>query len=89
MSQSLLYDEIKLVKNVSYEVIQDILDTLDGSDVDQFIEFDLSYPDNKKEKTKSLPFSLENNFPPAEKFSDYMNEMKPNIYTPNKKLLCH
>ena len=49
MSQMLPYDEIKFDTNVKLE---DILNTPDGCDIGYFIELDLSYPDNIKEKTK-------------------------------------
>ena len=54
MSQSLLYDEIKFDKNVKLE---DILFTSDDSDIGYFVEVDLRYPENRKEKTISFPFA--------------------------------
>ena len=56
MSESLPYDEIKLDTNVELE---DILNTPDDSDIGYFIEVDLTYPDNIKEKTKNFPFAPE------------------------------
>ena len=56
MSQPLPYDGIKFDKNVKLE---DILNTPDDSDIDYFIEVDLTYPDNIKEKTKNFPFAPE------------------------------
>ena len=83
MSQSLPYDKIKLDKNVKLE---DILNTPNDSEIGYFIECDLKYPDNK-EKTKNFPICHENKNSPQDKFSDYMNEMKPNKYTHKKKLI--
>ena len=57
MSQPLPYDEIKFDKNVKLE---DILKTPDDSDIGYFIEVDLTYPDDTKEKTKISPFVPEN-----------------------------
>ena len=57
MSEYLLYDEIKFDRNVKLE---DILNTPDYSDIGYFIEVDLKYPDNIKEKTKNFPFAPEN-----------------------------
>ena len=57
MSQPLPYDEIKFDENVKLE---DILDTPNDSDNGYFIEVDLKYPNNIKEKTKSLPYAPEN-----------------------------
>ena len=55
MSQYLPY-EIKFDRNVK---IEDILNTPDKSDVGYFVEVDIKYPDNKKEKTKFFPFAPE------------------------------
>ena len=55
MSEPLPYDEVKLDRHVKLE---DILNTLDNSDIGYFIEVDLKYPDNIKEKTKKFPFAL-------------------------------
>ena len=54
MSEPLPYDEIKFDKKVNLE---DILNTPDDSDIGYFIEADLIYPDNIKEKTKNFPFA--------------------------------
>ena len=54
MSESLTYDEIKFDNNVNLE---DILNTPDDSDIGYFVEVDLIYPDNIKEKTKKFPFA--------------------------------
>ena len=54
MSQPLPYDEIKFDNNVKLE---DILNTPDDSDIGYFIEVDLNYPENIKEKTKNFPFA--------------------------------
>ena len=43
MSESLLYDEFKIDKNVEFE---DTLNTPDNSVVGFFIEVDIKYPDN-------------------------------------------
>ena len=47
MSQPLPYDEIKFDNNVNLE---DILNTRDDSDIGYFVEVDLKYPDNNKQK---------------------------------------
>ena len=56
MSEYLPYDEIEFDRNVRLE---DILNTADDSDIGYFIEVDLKYPDNMKEKTKHFPFAPE------------------------------
>ena len=57
MSEYLPYDEIKFDKDVK---IEDILNIPDDSDNGYFIEVDMTYPDNIKEKTKYFPFATEN-----------------------------
>ena len=78
MPQYLPYDDIKFDNKVKLE---DILNTPDDSQIGYFVECDLSYPDNIKEKTKNFPFCPMNKFSPQDKFSDYMNEIKPDSYT--------
>ena len=58
MSQYLPYDEIKFDNTVKLE---EILNTPDDSDIGYFIEIDLKYPNNIKEKTKNFPFAPMNN----------------------------
>ena len=54
MSEYLPYDEIKFTNTVKLE---DILNTPDNSDIGFFIELDLTYPNNIKEKTKNFQFA--------------------------------
>ena len=84
MSQFLPFDEIKFV-NVS---IEDILSTPDNSEIGYFVEVDLKYPDEIKQKTKYFPFCPENKFAPQDKFTDYMKSQKQDSYTKCKKLIC-
>ena len=53
MSQPLSYDEIRFDRNVKLE---DILKTPDESGIGYFIEVDLRYPDDIKEKNKGFSF---------------------------------
>ena len=76
MSQPLLFDELKLDNIVKSE---DILNTPDDSNIGYFIEVDLTYPNNIKEKTKNFPFAPMNKENP-DKFSDYMKEIKTDTY---------
>ena len=68
--------------------LEKVLNTPDDSDIDYFIEVDLKYPDNIKEKTKHFPFPHENKKSNPKDFSDYMKEIKPHTYTQTKKLIC-
>ena len=56
MFQYLPYDDIKLNNNVT------LYDILNG----YFIECDLKYPDEIKEKTKYFPFAPENKLSPID-----------------------
>ena len=85
MCQPLTYDEIKLGKNVKLE---DILDAPDDSVTGYFIEFDLKYPENIKEKSKKLPIAPENKKLNPDYLSDYMKTNKPGTYKQTKKLIC-
>ena len=49
MSESIPYDEIKLDNNINLE---DILNTPDDSDIGYFVELNLTYPNNIKQKQK-------------------------------------
>ena len=68
--------------------LEDILKTLDDSDIGYFVEFDLKYPDNIKQKTKNLPFAPVNKKTNPDDFSDYMKTIKADIYTQTEKLIC-
>ena len=85
MSEPLPYDEIKFDINVELE---DIINTPDDGDIGDFIEFDLKYRDNIKEKTKHFPFAPVNKKIILDDFSEYLKEIIPDTYTQNKKLIC-
>ena len=85
MSEPLPCDEIKFDNNVKLE---DILNTPDDNDIGYFVEVDLKYPDNIKEKTKNFPFAPVNKKINPDNFNDYMKEIKPDTYIQTKKLIC-
>ena len=85
MSQYLPYDEIKFNNDVKLE---DILNTPDDSDIGYFIEVDLKYPDNIKQKTKNLPFAPVNKKVNPDNFNDHMKSIKPDTYIQSSKLIC-
>ena len=63
MSQMLPYDEIEMWHrhpDKYWNWLDEILNTPDDSYIGYFLEVDLRYPDNKKEKTKNFPFCPEN-----------------------------
>ena len=81
MCQRLPNDEIKFGRNVNLE---DILNTPDDSDISNFVEVDLSYPNNIKEKTKNFPLCLKDKRCKKNDFSDFMKKTKPDLYTQTK-----
>ena len=85
MCQYLPYDEIKFDNTIKLE---DILNTPDDSDIGYFIELDLKYPDNIKQKTKNFPFAPINKKIIPDNFNDYMKEIKPDNHIQTKKLIC-
>ena len=54
--------------------------TPDDNDIGYFIEVDLRYPDDIKDKTKSFPFAPESKVIPEDKYNDYMKHVKPMKY---------
>ena len=85
MSQYLPYDEIKFDNNIKLE---DILNTPDDSDIGYFLEVDLTYPNNIKEKTKNFPFAPVNKKINPDDFNDYMKEIRLDNYIQSSKLIC-
>ena len=90
MSQFLPYDGIEMwhgYPDKYWNWLEEILNTPDDSDIGYFVEVDLKYPDNIKEKTEHFPFCPENKTIDPDKHNDYMNKIKPNNYTKSKKLM--
>ena len=85
MSQPLPFDEIKFDNNVTLE---DILNTPDDNDIGYFVEVDLTYPNNIKEKTKNFTFAPVNKKINPDYFNEYMKEIRPNTYVQSSKLIC-
>ena len=91
MIQPLPYDEIEMWHGDAdffMNWLEESLNTPDDSDIGYFIEADLRYPDNIKEKTKNFPFCPENKIIGKDKYNDYMKEIKPKNYVKSKKLIC-
>ena len=70
--------------------LEETLNTSGDSDVGYFLEFDVGYPDNIKEKTKNFPFCVENKVIPKDKNNDYMKMIKPKPknYSKPEKIIC-
>ena len=91
MSQMLPYDELEMwhgYPDKYWNWLEEILNTPDDSDFGYFLEVDLKYPDNIKEKTKNFPLCPENKKIDPDKYNDYMKKIKPKNYTKSKKLIC-
>ena len=91
MSQFLPYDEIEMWHghpDLLMKWLEEILNTPELNEIGYFLEVDLKYPDNIKEKTERFPFCPENKKIDPDKYNDYMNKIKPKIYTKSKKLIC-
>ena len=91
MSQMLPYDEIEIWHghpDKYWNWLEEIINTPDDSEIGYFLEVDLKYPDNLKQKTKYFPFCPENKKINPNKYNEYMNTIKPENYTKSKKLIC-
>ena len=84
MSEYLPFDEIKFDRNVNLE---DILKTPEDNAFGYFIEVDLKYPDNLKNK-KNFPFAPVKKKINPDIFSDYVKTIKPDTFNQIKKLIC-
>ena len=75
-SQMLLYDEIEIWHghpDLYMDKLEEFLITPDDNDVGYFIEVDIKYPDNIKEKTKYF-FCPENKSISKDDFTDCMKK---------------
>ena len=86
MSQSLPYDEVKFDREINLE---DILNTPNDSDFGHSLEVDLSYLEERKEKTKNFLYRPENKKFTPDVFTPYMNKNKSSFYTQTKKLILY
>ena len=90
MIQPVLYDEIEMWHghlDLYMKNLEDFLDTPGDSGIGSFLEVDLRYPKNIKEKTKFFPFCPESKKINADKYNDYMKQIQPKNYTKAKKLI--
>ena len=88
MSHFLPYDEIEMWHghpDLYMNWLEEILNTPDDNEIGYFLEVDLKYPDDIKNKTFSILPRCEKINP--NKYNDYMNKIKPKNYTKSKKLI--
>ena len=88
MSQPLPHDEIEMWHghpDLYVNKLGEIIITPDDSDVEYFIDFDLGYPNNIKEKTKNFPFCPENKVVPKDTNKFYLKKYNLRIIQNPKK----
>ena len=86
MSQPFPYDNIKFeTDNVCLE---EMLNTSDDNDIGYFLEVDLDYPYNIRQKIRYFPFCPENKTVSKIDFGPYMKSIMPENYVSHKKLIC-
>ena len=95
MSQYLPTGDLKKIKFgcehdsvLMNEIKEDILSTPDDNEYGYFIECDLEYPVEIKEKTENIPLCPYQTKADPNLFSDYMNSVKQTNYKPTPKLMC-
>ena len=75
MIQPLPYDETEMWHghpDLYMNKLKEILNTPHDSDIGYFLEVDLKYPDNIKEKTKNFPFAPENKIISKDNYYNYI-----------------
>ena len=89
MSQYLPTGDFKKI-NCEYDelLIEDILNTPDNNEYGYFIECDMLYPAEIKEKTKNFPFCPYQTKADPDLVSSYMNNVNQPNYKPTQKLMC-
>ena len=91
LSQVLPLEEIEMwhgYPDLQMNRLEEILYTPDDSDIGYFIEVDLKYPDNIKEKTKISHLLLKIKLFLEKKYNEYKKKRKLENYTKAKKLIC-
>ena len=90
MSQMLPHDELEMWHghpDLYMKKLEEILISPVEADIGYFVDIDLRYPDNIKERTKKFPFYPEYKGIPEDKSNDYIKQRKPKNYTNRKKLI--
>ena len=70
------------------QLVEDLLQIPDDSEYGFFIESDLEYPAENKEKTKNFPFCPYQTKADPNLFSGYLNNVNQPNYKPTSKLMC-
>ena len=70
------------------EMFEQKLNTPVNSDIGYFLEDDLIYPSNIRQKTKQFPFCPEKKSISKDDINEHMKKIKPQFYIPHKELIC-
>ena len=82
-------EKLQLPENYSQDqLVEDLLQIPDDNEYGFFIECDLEYPVEFKEKTKNFPFCPYQTKADPNLFSGYMNNVNQPNYKPTPQLLC-
>ena len=83
------FEKLQLPENYSQDqLVEDILQTPDDNEYGFFIECNLEYPAEIKEKTKNFPFCPYQTKADPNLFLGYMNNINQPNYKPTPKLMC-
>ena len=83
------FEKLQLPENYSQDqLVEDLIQIPDDNEYGYFIECDLEYPVEIKEKTKNFPFCPYQTKADPNVFSGYMNNINQPNYKPTSKLMC-
>ena len=83
------FKTLQLPENSSQDqLVEDLLQIPDDNEYGYFIECDLEYPAEIREKTKNFPFCPYQTKADPDLFSAYMNNVNQPNYKPTPKLMC-
>ena len=83
------FKKLQLPENYSQDqLVEDLLQIPDDNEYGYFIDCDLEYPVEIKEKTKNFPFCPYQTKADSDLFSGYMNNVNQPNYKPTPKLMC-
>ena len=92
MSQYLPTSEFEKLQPPEGYILEQIVEDLrfipDNNEFGYFIECDLEYPAESKEKTENFPLCPYQTKADPNLFSEYMNKVKQPNYKPTEKLMC-
>ena len=83
------FEKLQLPENyLQDQLVEDLLEIPDDNEYGYFIECDLEYPVEIKEKTKNFPFCPYQTKADPDLFSAYMNNLSQPNYKTTSKLMC-